>query len=64
MLNTKITYALADWIREWIRIRNESPSIDDCINFVDWKIGDSILSENDKIQIEAILLYETSDIDK
>ena len=62
MLNTKVTYALADWIREWIRLRNESPSIEDCIKFVDWKIGDYSLNENDKIQIEAILLYETSDI--
>ena len=62
MLNTKVTYALADWIREWIRLRNESPSIEDCIKFVDWKIGDYSLNENDKIQIEAILLYETSGI--
>ena len=62
MLNTKVTYALADWIREWIRLRNQSPSIEDCIKFVDWKIGDYSLNENDKIQIEAILLYETSDL--
>ena len=61
MLNTKLTYALAEWIREWMRIRNETPSIEDCIRFVDWKIGDQILNENDKIQIEAILLYETSE---
>ena len=61
MLNTKLTYALAEWIREWMRIRNENPSIEDCIKFVDWKIGDKILNENDKIQIEAILLYETSE---
>ena len=64
MLNTKITFALADWIREWIRLRNESPTIEDCIKFVDWKIGDYDLNEKDKIQIEAILLYETSDIEK
>jgi len=62
MLNTKITYALADWIREWIRLRNESPSIEDCIKFVNWKLGDTTINENDKIQIEAILLYETSNI--
>tara|TARA_B100000945_G_C20160021_1_gene492712 strand:+ start:364 stop:558 length:195 start_codon:yes stop_codon:yes gene_type:complete len=61
MLNTKVTYALADWIQEWIRIRKQSPSIDDCIKFVDWKIGNYVLNENDKIQIEAILLYETSE---
>ena len=63
MLNTKVTFALADWIREWIKQRDESPSINDCIKFVEWKIGDYDLNENDKIQIEAILLYEISDID-
>ena len=60
MLNTKITYALADWIREWIKIRSENPSIDACIKFVEWKVQDYKLTKNDKIQIEAILLYETS----
>tara|TARA_Y100001970_G_C14255801_1_gene875263 strand:+ start:7526 stop:7720 length:195 start_codon:yes stop_codon:yes gene_type:complete len=63
MLNTKITYALAEWIQEWMRVRNVSPSIDECIKFVDWKIGDYVLSTNDKIQIEAILLYETSELE-
>ena len=63
MLNTKVTYALADWIREWIKLRNESPSIEDCLKFVEWKIGGIHLNENDKIQIEAIRLYETSTID-
>tara|TARA_Y100001968_G_C19452308_1_gene769535 strand:- start:5173 stop:5367 length:195 start_codon:yes stop_codon:yes gene_type:complete len=61
MLNTKVTYALADWIREWIRVRKEYPKINDCIKFVEWKIGDYVLSDNDKIQIEAILLYETAE---
>ncbi len=64
MLTTKITYALADWIREWMKVRNELPTIDECIKFVDWKTNDYILNENDKIQIEAILLYETSDLDQ
>jgi len=63
MLNTKVTYALADWIREWIKLRNESPSIENCIKFVECKIGGINLNENDKIQIEAILLYETSNMD-
>ena len=63
MLNTKVTYALADWIREWIKLRNEYPSIEDCIKFVEWKIGKSNLNENDLIQVEAILLYETSSMD-
>ena len=39
MLTTKITYALADWIREWRKFRNEDPSLYDCIKFAEWKIG-------------------------
>ena len=61
MLNTQITYALADWIREWILKRNETPTLDDCFRFVEWKAPDQLLTEIDKIQIEAIFLYEISD---
>ena len=60
MLSTKITYELADWIREWIKIRDESPSIEDCFKFVEWKSEINLLSESDKLQIEAIYIYETS----
>ena len=59
MLTTKITFALADWIREWRKYRDENPSIDDCIKFVEWKLEDYKLSESDKRIIESILLYES-----
>ena len=61
MLTTKVTYALADWIREWRKCRNENPSIDDCIKFVEWKIEKYKLKDNDLIIIESILLYETEE---
>ena len=60
MLSTKITYELADWIREWIKRRDESPSIENCFKFVEWKSKINVLTESDKLQIEAILIYETS----
>ncbi len=60
MLSTKITYELADWIREWIKSRDESPSIENCFKFVEWKSKIKVLTESDKLQIEAILIYETS----
>ena len=60
MLTTKLTYELADWIREWIKIRNETPSIENCYKFIQWKSENDELTKSDKIQIEAILLYETS----
>ena len=59
MLTTKITFALADWIREWRKCRDKNSYIDDCIKFVEWKLEDYKLSESDKRIIESILLYES-----
>ena len=59
MLTTEITYALADWIREWRKCRNENPSLDDCIKFAEWKIENYKLTESDLMIVESILLYET-----
>tara|TARA_B100000886_G_scaffold113028_1_gene76006 strand:- start:108 stop:290 length:183 start_codon:yes stop_codon:yes gene_type:complete len=59
MLTTKITFALADWIREWQKCRDKNPSIDECIKFVQLKFEDYKLSDSDKIIIESILLYES-----
>ena len=59
MLTTKITFALAEWIREWRKCRNKNPSIEDCINFAQWKLKDYKLTDSDKRIIESILLYET-----
>ena len=59
MLTTKITFALADWIREWLMCRDKNPSNDECVKFVEWKLEDYKLSDSDKIIIESILLYES-----
>ena len=59
MLTTEITFALADWIRDWQKCRSQNPSIDDCIKFVQWKLEDYKLSDSDKRIIESILLYES-----
>ena len=59
MLTTKITFALADWIREWRKRRDKNPSIDECVKFVQWKLEDYKLSDSDKRIIESILLYES-----
>ena len=48
MLTTKITFALADWIREWRKCHDKNPSIDDCIKFVEWKLQGYKLTDNDK----------------
>ena len=59
MLTTQLTFALADWIREWRKVRDQNPSIDQCIKFVEWKLEDYKLTESDKRIIESILLYES-----
>ena len=59
MLTTKITFALANWIREWRNCRDNNPSIDECVKFVEWKLEDYKLSDSDKRIIESILLYES-----
>ena len=59
MLTTKITFALADWIREWRKCRKKNPSICECIKFVEWKLEDYELTDSDKRIIESILLYES-----
>ncbi len=57
MITTKITFALADWIREWRKCLDNNPSIDECVKFVKWKLEDYKLSDSDKRIIESILLY-------
>lgn len=59
MLTTKITFALADWIRGWRKFRDKNPYIDECLKFVQWKLEDYKLSDSDKRIIESILLYES-----
>ena len=59
MLTTKITFALADWIREWRKCRDRNPSIDECVKFVQLNLEDYKLSDRDKIMIESILIYES-----
>ena len=59
MLTTKVTFALSDWIKEWINQTNEAPSIENCIKYVEWKLDKYTLTESDKVKIETILLYET-----
>ena len=61
MLKTKITYALADWIREWQKCSNKSPSIDDCIKFAEWKIENYKLTASDRMIVESIIFYETEE---
>jgi len=62
MLTTKITYVLANWIKEWRKCRNEDPTLDDCLKFVEWKSDNYNLIDSDWMIFEKILIYETEKI--
>ena len=59
ILTTKITFALADWISEWLKSGDKNSTIDEFAKFVQWKLEDYKLSDSDKRIIESILLYES-----
>ena len=59
MLTKRITFALSDWVIDWRKYQDKNPSIDECVKFVQWKLEDYKLSDNDKRIIESILLYES-----
>ena len=59
MLTTKITFALADWIGEWLKCRDKNPAIYEFVKFVELKLEDYKLSDNDKRIIESSLLYQS-----
>ena len=59
MPTTKITFNLTDWIRKWRKCRDNNPSFDEFVKFVEWKLEDYKLSDSDKTIIESILLYES-----
>jgi len=48
MLTTKITFALADCIREWRKCRDKNYFIYECVKFDQWKLEDYKLSDSDK----------------
>ena len=56
----KINLASSDWIRDWPKCRdkNPPPSIDEFVKFVQRKVEDYKLSDNDKRIIESILIYK------
>ena len=54
MFTKKITFALADWIRERRKCRDKNPSIDDCVKFVKRRLEVYKLSDIDKRIIEGM----------
>jgi len=57
MFDSDKVLALTKWIKEWKNTYGETPSIDECITWIEWKFEENRLSENEKIKIEKILNF-------
>tara|TARA_Y100000589_G_scaffold332221_1_gene390472 strand:+ start:5602 stop:5784 length:183 start_codon:yes stop_codon:yes gene_type:complete len=55
MLKTEVIIALTKWIQNWKKIYGESPTINECITWLEWKFEDSSISEDQKKLVEAVL---------
>ena len=57
MFDSDKVLALTKWIQEWKNTYGETPSIDECITWIEWKFEVNRLSENEKIKIKKILNF-------
>lgn len=55
MLSTKVIISLTKWIQEWKRTYRETPSLDECITWIEWKFEDSYITQSDKNLIKEVL---------
>ena len=60
MFDTEKAIALSRWIKEWKNTYGESPSIEECITWIEWKFEDNILSDEEKIKIKTLLNFSKS----
>ena len=57
MFDTEKAIALSRWIKEWKNTYGESPSIEECITWIEWKFEENEISENEKIKIQTLLNF-------
>ena len=57
MFDSDKVLALTKWIQEWKNTYGETPSIDECITWIEWKFEVNRLSDNEKIKIKKILNF-------
>ena len=57
MFDSEKALALTRWINEWKNTYGESPSIEECITWIEWKFEENSISEKEKIKIEKILNF-------
>ena len=59
MFDSDKVLALTRWINEWKNTYGETPSIEECITWIEWKFEDKRISDIEKIKIEKILKFSS-----
>ena len=57
MFDSEKALALTRWINEWKNTYGETPSIEECITWIEWKFEDNKITNEEKIKIEKILTF-------
>ena len=57
MFDSEKALALTRWINDWKNTYGESPSIEECITWIEWKFEENKISDKEKIKIETILKF-------
>ena len=59
MLSTYEAYELAKWIQNWKITYKDSPNLNECITWFEWKFENKELSPSEKSSISTILEYNS-----
>ena len=57
MFDSDKALALTRWINEWKNTYGETPSIEECITWVEWKFEENRISVKEKVEIQRILEF-------
>ena len=61
MINIEEAEALGKWIQEWKKTYSESPTLDECFTWFEWKFKNKDLSKNDKKSIKTFLEFNSEE---
>ena len=59
MLDHRKAAALVKWIQQWEKTYSESPSLNECLTWFEWKFKKKELSKKEKESIETILKFNS-----
>ena len=57
MFDSDKAQALTRWINEWKNTYGETPSIEECITWIEWKFENKRISNKEKVKIKKFLNF-------